>query len=127
VPGEDAGAAAPTPRSTVTVQNVDLVESGSSAVYGPDDRQIGTVEQIFGGSDSRAPEWLTVATSRVKDGGVLVPLTGARLHAGDVIIAYTDDQLRDAPTIVADDDLTPSDAARASAHYAQADKDPAAD
>lgn len=125
-PGPSAEAAATTPvRSTLTRHHVDLVESGSSAVYSRDHQPLGTVEQIFGGPDTAAPQWLTIATGAVTDRTTLVPLTGAWLDTSDVIIAYTAHQLRDAPTVGAEDDLTGVDAARASAYYAHPDHDPA--
>ncbi len=112
-------------RSTLTRHHVDLVESGSSAVYSRDHQPLGMVEQIFGGPDTAAPQWLTIATSAVTDRTTLVPLTGAWLDTSDVIIAYTADQLRDAPTLGTEDDLTGVDAALASACYAQPDHHPA--
>jgi hypothetical protein len=101
---------------TVTLRNVDLLQSGASAVYGPDDRHLGTVEQVFGDPDTGEPQLLMMATD-TRGLGVLVPLAGARIDGTDLVIAYTDSQLRDAPTMVADGDLTPADAARTHEHY----------
>ena len=83
LPPTDAHPASLAAVSPLSLRNVDLVESGGSAVSSRDHEPVGTVEQIFAGLDTRVPEWFTVATSRGEDASVLVPLAGCGTPAPD--------------------------------------------
>jgi sporulation protein YlmC with PRC-barrel domain len=77
----------------------------------PEGDKVGTVSDVYLDSDAEYVRYLAVKTGRLRGGGGVVPVDDVRYVAeedGDeyVVVPYTADQLRDAPTID-DDELTP--------------------
>jgi uncharacterized protein (TIGR02271 family) len=79
--------------------------------------KIGTLEEIYLDTDTGEPEWGTVNTGLFGMKQSFVPLAGSSPVRGDVSIPYTKDQVKDAPSIDPDGDLTPDEEERLYRHY----------
>jgi MYXO-CTERM domain-containing protein len=84
--------------------------------YDSQGEKIGEIKDVFYDDRTGRPEWLTVSTGLFK-GNTFVPIHGAQIHHdpdakdadGDNLrLAYTKGQIKDAPRIDTDVDLTPA-------------------
>jgi uncharacterized protein (TIGR02271 family) len=82
-----------------------------------DGHKIGSLEEVYLDTDSGRPEWATVKTGMLGTKQSFVPLQGASPSGDDVVIAYDKDQVKDAPSIDPDGELSTEDEDRLYAHY----------
>ncbi|WP_250005339.1 PRC and DUF2382 domain-containing protein [Actinoplanes sp. M2I2] len=78
---------------------------------------VGPVDQIYVDPDSGDPLWVTVRTGTLSFQESFVPLTGARLAEGRLIVAVDRDRIAHAPIRQTDAPLGHDDADRLTAYY----------
>jgi uncharacterized protein (TIGR02271 family) len=86
-------------------------------VIGSDDEKIGKVDEVYLDTSSGRPEWLAVHTGLFGTKTNFVPLEGASPAGGDVRVAYTKDQVKDAPGIDPDGALNDEEERSLWSHY----------
>jgi uncharacterized protein (TIGR02271 family) len=79
--------------------------------------KIGKVEQLYYDEQSNEIEWALVNTGRFGRKSTFVPLRGARSQDGSVQASVGKDQVRDAPKMDADEELSESQEQRLFEHY----------
>jgi len=77
---------------------------GATAVDADDDK-IGKVGQIYLNDETGEPEWVTVSTGLFGTRESFAPLYGARPGNGELQLAVTKQQVKDAPSVEVDDHL----------------------
>jgi len=78
--------------------------------------KIGFLEEIYLDTDTGEPEWATVNTGLLKSSS-FVPLAQAEPARGRIIVPYGKDQVKDAPWIDAEGDLSEEEEQRLYSHY----------
>ncbi len=86
-------------------------------VIGPDGEKIGEIKEIYEDQDSGKPEWATVASGLFGMKSHFVPLAGAAPEGEDVRVPFTKDQVKDAPGIDPDRELSEQEEQRLFEHY----------
>jgi uncharacterized protein (TIGR02271 family) len=84
---------------------------------GPDGERIGTVEEIYLDSDTNEPEWALVHTGLFGTKRSFVPLRGASASGDGVTVRFDKAQVKDAPGIDPDGQLSESEEAELYRHY----------
>ncbi len=87
----------------------DAYEWRDRTVVGSDGEKIGTVDEVYLDTQSGEPEWLSVNTGLFGMKSSFVPLQGAQPSGEDVRVAYTKDEVKDAPGITPDEELNDSE------------------
>jgi sporulation protein YlmC with PRC-barrel domain len=78
---------------------------GRTVVDG-DGEKIGKLDEIYLDRDTNRPEWALVNTGLFGTKSSFVPLEGAARSGEDVRVAYPKEQVKDAPSIDADGELS---------------------
>jgi uncharacterized protein (TIGR02271 family) len=78
-------------------------------VVGSDGEKIGSVDEVYLDTQGGEPEWLSVNTGLFGMKSSFVPLQGAQPAGEDVKVAYTKDEVKDAPGIKPDEELSDSE------------------
>jgi uncharacterized protein (TIGR02271 family) len=86
-------------------------------VVGSDGEKIGKVDEVYLDTANGEPEWLSVNTGLFGMKSSFVPLQGADPSGGSVRVAYTKDQVKDAPNIAPDAELSAEEEQRLCSHY----------
>jgi uncharacterized protein (TIGR02271 family) len=86
-------------------------------VVGSDDDKIGKVGQIYVDHESGEPKFLAVKTGLFGSNVSFVPIDQARESGDAVAVPYTKDQVKDAPNIDADAELSEAEEQRLYEHY----------
>jgi uncharacterized protein (TIGR02271 family) len=79
--------------------------------------KIGSLEEIYLDTGSGRPEWATVKTGLFGMKQSFVPLRDANPVGGKVVIPYSKDQVKDAPSVDPDGELSTEEEERLYAHY----------
>jgi uncharacterized protein (TIGR02271 family) len=79
--------------------------------------KVGTLEEIYLDQRTDRPEWALIHTGLFGTKSTFAPLADARLDGEDVRIGYSKQEVKDAPSVDADRDLSPEEEARLYAHY----------
>jgi uncharacterized protein (TIGR02271 family) len=87
----------------------DAYEWRDRTVVGSDGEKIGTVDEVYLDTQSGEPEWLSVNTGLFGMKSSFVPLQGAQPAGEDVRVAYTKEEVKDAPGIKPDEELSDSE------------------
>ncbi len=82
-----------------------------------DGKKVGKIEDIYLDNDTQEPEWALVHTGLLGRKLHYVPLTGATVADGSLQTAYAEDQIKDAPNIEPDKELSPEEEAELYQHY----------
>ncbi|WP_051324989.1 DUF2382 domain-containing protein [Candidatus Solirubrobacter pratensis] len=93
---------------------------GMSAVDSNGDK-IGKIDEIYLDRSSAEPEWATVNTGLFGMRTTFVPISGAESRGDEVRLAYTKDQIKDAPNVDADGELSTEEEQRLYEHYGRGD------
>src|SRR3954453_10762765 len=101
-----------TDSSAMTLDNLE-----GSTVMGNDGQKIGTVADIYYDKDTQQPEWALVTTGLFGSKHSFVPITNASVRDGGLHIAFTKDQVKDAPRLDDDGELTEDEEALLAQHY----------
>jgi uncharacterized protein (TIGR02271 family) len=86
-------------------------------VIGSDGEKIGEVTEIYEDQDSGKPEWATISSGLFGMKSHFVPLAGAAPEGEDVRVPFTKDQVKDAPGVDPDRDLSEEEEQRLFEHY----------
>lgn len=89
----------------------------NATVYDNSGDKIGKLGTLYVDNDSGQPSFATVSTGLFGMSESFVPLQGAQLGDDEVRVAYTKDQVKDAPRIDAGGDLSPAEEDRLYSHY----------
>ncbi len=90
--------------------------SGRTLV-GSDGEKIGKIDQLYADREDGHPTFLTVSTGMFGSKTSFVPVGEADLAGEDVRVPYTKDQIKDAPNVDPDGEITPEEEDRLYAHY----------
>jgi uncharacterized protein (TIGR02271 family) len=88
-----------------------------ATAYGSDGEKIGKVGTIYTDDDSGHPSFATVSTGLFGTSESFVPLENARMDGDDLRVDYTKEQVKDAPRVDADGQLSPEEEERLYEHY----------
>ncbi len=93
---------------------------GAKAVDANGDK-VGTIDEVYLDRRSEEPEWITVSTGLFGTRTSFVPVTDADFRDGEVHLAHTKDQVKDAPNVDADGALSVEEERRLYEHYGRSD------
>jgi uncharacterized protein (TIGR02271 family) len=79
--------------------------------------KVGRLEEIYLDQHTGRPEWVLIHTGLFGTKSSFAPLAGARVDGEDVRIGYSKQEVKDAPSVEADGELSPEEEARLYAHY----------
>src|SRR3954449_5876793 len=88
-----------------------------------DGDKIGKVEDVYLDRSSGEPEWVAVKTGLFGSNVSFVPIHDADTAGDDLRVAYEKDQVKDAPNINPDGELSPEEERRLYQHYGRSDYD----
>jgi uncharacterized protein (TIGR02271 family) len=86
-------------------------------VVGPDGQKIGTVADVYFDKDTRQPEWALVTTGLFGTKHSFVPITSASTTSDGLQVPFTKDQVKDAPRLDDDGELSQDEERLLSEHY----------
>jgi uncharacterized protein (TIGR02271 family) len=86
-------------------------------VVGSDGEKIGKLSEIYEDRETGKPEWATVSGGLFGATSNFVPLAGASSAGKDVRVQVTKDQVKDAPGLESDGELSEQDEQRLFEHY----------
>lgn len=86
-------------------------------VIGSDGEKIGTVDEVYLDTTSGEPEWLSINTGLFGLKSSFAPIQGAQPEGGAVRLAYTKEQVKDAPGVEPDQELNDSEERALWSHY----------
>jgi uncharacterized protein (TIGR02271 family) len=86
-------------------------------VVDSDGDKIGKADQVYYANDDGSPEWLTVNTGLFGTKTNFVPIEGSRPSGEDIQVTYTKDQVKEAPGIDPDGELSQSEERELWTHY----------
>ncbi len=87
----------------------DIARMSDADVYDTDGDKIGSVGQIYLDNNTGDPEWVSVRTGLFGTKETFVPLQQASLSDDRITVAFGKEQVKDAPRIDADGQLSPAD------------------
>jgi uncharacterized protein (TIGR02271 family) len=82
-----------------------------------DGEKIGTIEEIYADADTGKPEWLAVKTGLFGMKLSFIPIAEATETASGVRVPYDNHQVKDAPAVEADGELSQQEEANLYRHY----------
>ena len=88
-----------------------------------DGDKIGKIEDIYLDRSSGEPEWVAVKTGLFGSNVSFVPIHGASPAGDDLQVSYEKDQVKDAPNVNPDGELSPEEERRLYQHYGRSDYD----
>ncbi|CAN5874917.1 PRC and DUF2382 domain-containing protein [soil metagenome] len=95
-------------------------------VVDQDGEKVGKIEELYLDDATGAPEWLAIKTGMFGSKQSFAPIAGAQNSGDDLQLAFTKDQVKDAPKVDPDGHLEPDEEAELYRHYGrQADYDEA--
>lgn len=98
-------------------EHIDELLQRNGNVLTTDRDKIGSIGQVYADDENGQPTWVTAKTGLFGTSESFVPLEGARVDGGDLLVPYTKDQIKDAPRVDADGHLEPAEEDRLYAHY----------
>ncbi|MHA7240914.1 DUF2382 domain-containing protein [Arthrobacter sp. TMS1-12-1] len=101
----------------ITQTDIDTILSGRGHVLDSQGSKIGSIGQVYLDDQTQDPSWVTVKTGLFGTSESFAPLQGANINGNDVTIGYSKDQVKDAPRIESDGDLSPEEEDRLYRHY----------
>ena len=94
-----------------------LEQYDGKPVIGSDGSKIGTVADVYFDQDTNEPEWALVTTGLFGSKHSFVPITNATTSGGEVRIPFTKDQVKGAPNLDDDGELSQDEEAMLAQHY----------
>ncbi|WP_298803368.1 PRC and DUF2382 domain-containing protein [uncultured Pseudokineococcus sp.] len=80
-----------------------------ATVVSTTDGKVGKVGTVYLDDDTQQPSWVTVKTGLFGSSESFVPLDAAELSGDEVRVSYSKDQVKDAPRMDTDSELTPEE------------------
>ncbi len=84
-------------------------EMRGTAVLDKDGEKIGTLSDFYVDDETEQPSWITVKTGFFGSKSSFVPLAPARETEDGLVVPLTKDQVKDAPNVDADEEISQSD------------------
>ncbi len=100
-----------------TMQKEALLQQRGQDLYDRDGDKIGTIEEIYLDAQSGQPEWALVNTGLFGTKSTFVPLQEAGENEGALRVPYEKAQVKDAPQLDADGELSQEDESALYSHY----------
>ena len=100
-----------------TLQRDDLLAKRGHDLGDRDGNGIGTIEEIYLDNDTGAPEWALVKAGMFGTKSTFVPLRDATEEGGSLRVPYDTQQIKDAPKMDADGQLSPEEEQELYRHY----------
>jgi len=98
-------------------QMTDAYEWKGRTIVGSDGEKLGKINEIYEDPQTGKPEWATVSSGLFGTKSNFVPLAGAAPDGEDVRAQVTKDQVKDAPGVEADGELSEQEEQRLFEHY----------
>lgn len=98
-------------------EHIDELLQRNGNVLTTDRDKIGSIGQVYADDENGQPTWVTAKTGLFGTSESFVPLEGARVEGGDLLVPYTKDQVKEAPRVDVDGHLEPAEEDRLYAHY----------
>jgi uncharacterized protein (TIGR02271 family) len=98
-------------------QVTDAYEWRGREVVSGDGDKIGTLEEIYLDTHTGQPEWATVNTGLFGMKQSFIPLADSDPQGGRVVVPYSKDQVKDAPSVDPDGDLSADEEQQLYRHY----------
>jgi uncharacterized protein (TIGR02271 family) len=98
-------------------QMTEAYEWQNRTIVGRDGEKIGAVKEIYEDQHSGKPEWATVTSGLFGTKSHFVPLAGASPDGEDVRVPVTKEQVKDAPAVDPDGELSEREEQRLFDHY----------
>ncbi len=98
-------------------QMTDAYEWKGRTIVGSDGEKLGKINEIYEDPETGKPEWATVSSGLFGTKSNFVPLAGAAPDGEDVRAQVTKDQVKDAPGVEADGELSEQEEQRLFEHY----------
>jgi uncharacterized protein (TIGR02271 family) len=89
------------------IQREQILESRGANVLNRDGDKIGSINDFYLDRDTERPEWALVATGWFGSRATFVPLAEATQEGNNVVVPYTSDQVKGAPNMEANGELSP--------------------
>ena len=87
------------------------------SLVGRDGEKLGKIDQLYADSDGGSPTFVTVSTGLFGSNTTFVPVGDAHLQGDDLAVPYSKDQVKDAPNVAPDGELSVEEEDRLYAHY----------
>src|SRR5215213_256446 len=100
-----------------TMQKNDLLQRRGEDLYDTNGEKIGKVEEIYLDAQSGEPEWALVNTGMFGTKSSFVPLQGASQNGDTLQVPYDNAQVKDAPKVDPDGELSQQQESELYAHY----------
>ena len=100
-----------------TLQKDALLAKRGEDLYDSDGEKIGTIEEIYLDAQSGEPEWALVNTGMFGTKSSFVPLQGASQDGDTLKVPYDKAQVKDAPKVDPDGELSQQQESELYAHY----------
>ena len=97
--------------------NLTLDQLEGRTVVDPGGQKIGTVADVYYDNETRLPEWALVTTGMFGLKSSFVPITEASFDGSELRVPVTKDQVKDAPNLGDDGELSEDEEALLSRHY----------
>jgi uncharacterized protein (TIGR02271 family) len=86
-------------------------------LIGQDGQKIGTITHLYADNDNGSPTFVTAVTGLFGTNSTFVPVGDARLQGDNLMVPYSKDQVKDAPNVSPDGELSEEEENRLYAHY----------
>ena len=86
-------------------------------LVGNDGNRIGTIDEVYVDASTEQPEWLSVKTGMMGSKVSFVPIAQAQENGDEIQVPYEKTQVKDAPSIEPDGELSRDDEAGLYRHY----------
>jgi uncharacterized protein (TIGR02271 family) len=100
----------------ITTNDLDVLAQGGDVVTADSDK-IGGIGQVYVDDQTGEPSWVTAKTGLFGTSESFVPLQGAQIRGSDIVVSYSKDQVKDAPRIDADGNLSPEEESTLYGYY----------
>src|SRR5215218_4133035 len=100
-----------------TLQKEDLLQKRGQDIYDRSGDKLGSLEEIYLDAETGAPEWALVNTGLFGTKSTFVPLRDATDDGGSLRVPYEKAQVKDAPKVDPDGELSQQQEAELYAHY----------
>jgi uncharacterized protein (TIGR02271 family) len=100
-----------------SISGMDYTQLQGRTVYGSDGSKIGKIADLYDDDSGGAPIFATVHTGMFGSNTTFVPMTQAELRDNDVVVPYTKEHVKGAPSIQADAEVSPQEEQEIFAYY----------
>ena len=95
----------------------DILRWRDRTAYDSNGDKIGDIKEIYLDEETGQPEWALINTGMFGTKSNFVPVEGGSAQGDDVRLQFTKDQVKNAPQVDADEELSPEEERRLYEHY----------